>query len=48
MRISEISEYSQGVATDGASAVEVSTNVVPQALRVVPTSQVQAQTRTCA
>jgi hypothetical protein len=29
MRISEISEYSQGVATDGASAVEVSTNVVP-------------------
>jgi hypothetical protein len=29
MRISEISEYSQGVATDGASAVEVPATVVP-------------------
>lgn len=29
MRISEISEYSQGVATDGAAAVEVPSSVVP-------------------
>ena len=29
MRISEISEYSQGVATNGSAAVEVPASVVP-------------------
>ena len=29
MRISEISEYSQGVATNGSAAVEVPSSVVP-------------------